>query len=165
MKCHLMPKDSIKQFIGNCSPFTTTELSTLLLSCITAVKSHIIRYCETVRYGYLAADLHLCLAYAKSRFSHDTDQVVTVVSLTLSLMCIFIFCSKLDRSMRTSHMSEVRKMIFAQVQPSEQVERIRQIKEKQKAGHGKMQKGNVQANSSSQAQPKQSKASKKKKKK
>ena len=37
-------------FIANSSSCTATELSELLTSCLTAIKSHVIRYCETV-YG------------------------------------------------------------------------------------------------------------------
>ena len=33
---------------ANSSSCTTTELSKLLTSCLTAIKSHVIRYCETV---------------------------------------------------------------------------------------------------------------------
>ena len=47
-------KDPIKQdFIANSSSCTTTELSKLLTSCLTAVKKHVIKYCEKVyeRYG------------------------------------------------------------------------------------------------------------------
>ena len=36
------------RFIANSSSCTTTELSKLLTSCLTAVKSRVIRYCETV---------------------------------------------------------------------------------------------------------------------
>ena len=36
------------RFIANSSSCTTTELSKLLNSCLTAIKSHVIRYCETV---------------------------------------------------------------------------------------------------------------------
>ena len=36
------------RFITNSSFCTTTELSKLLTSCLTAIKSHVIRYCETV---------------------------------------------------------------------------------------------------------------------
>ena len=36
------------RFIANSSSCTTTELSKLLISCLTAIKSHIIRYRETV---------------------------------------------------------------------------------------------------------------------
>ena len=35
-------------FFANSSSCTTTELSKLLTSCLTAIKSHVIRYCETV---------------------------------------------------------------------------------------------------------------------
>ena len=38
--------------IANSSSCTTTELSKLLTSCLTALKSHVIRFCETV-YEYL----------------------------------------------------------------------------------------------------------------
>ena len=36
------------RFIANSSSCITTELSKLLTSCLTAIKSHVIRYCETV---------------------------------------------------------------------------------------------------------------------
>ena len=36
------------RFITNSSSCTTTELSKLLTSCLTAVKNHVIRYCEKV---------------------------------------------------------------------------------------------------------------------
>ena len=36
------------RFIAKSSFCTTTELSKLLTSCLTAIKSHDIRYCETV---------------------------------------------------------------------------------------------------------------------
>ena len=36
------------RFIANSSSCTTTELSKLLTSCLTAVKHHVIRYCEKV---------------------------------------------------------------------------------------------------------------------
>ena len=36
------------RFIANSSSCTTTELSKLLPSCLTAVKNHVIRYCEKV---------------------------------------------------------------------------------------------------------------------
>ena len=39
---------TIKRFIGNSSACTTTELSILLTSCLTAIKNHVIKYCTTV---------------------------------------------------------------------------------------------------------------------
>ena len=45
-KIHKRPYKA--RFIANSSSCTTTELSKLLTSCLTAVKSHVIRYCETV---------------------------------------------------------------------------------------------------------------------
>ena len=45
-KLHKRPYKA--RFIANSSPCTTTELSKLLTSCLTAIKSHAIRYCETV---------------------------------------------------------------------------------------------------------------------
>ena len=36
------------RFIANSSACTTTELSILLASCLTAIKSHVIKYCTTV---------------------------------------------------------------------------------------------------------------------
>ena len=47
-KLHKSPYTA--QFIANSSSCTTTELSKLLTSCLTAVKNHVIRYCEKV-YG------------------------------------------------------------------------------------------------------------------
>ena len=35
-------------FIANSSACTTTELSSLLTSCLTAIKYHVIKYCTTV---------------------------------------------------------------------------------------------------------------------
>ena len=43
-KLHKRPYKA--RFIANTSSCTTTELSKLLTSCLTAVKSHVIRYCE-----------------------------------------------------------------------------------------------------------------------
>ena len=45
-KLHKRPYKA--RFIANSSSCTTTELSKLLISCLTAIKSHVIRYCETV---------------------------------------------------------------------------------------------------------------------
>ena len=36
------------RFIANSSAYTTTELSILLTSCLTAIKNHVIKYCTTV---------------------------------------------------------------------------------------------------------------------
>ena len=44
-KLHKRP---YKARFANSSSCTTTELSKLLTSCLTAIKSHVIRYCETV---------------------------------------------------------------------------------------------------------------------
>ena len=45
-KLHKRPYKA--RFIANSSSCTTTELSKLLTSCLTAVKNHVIRYCEKV---------------------------------------------------------------------------------------------------------------------
>ena len=45
-KLHKRPYKA--RFIANSSSCTTTELSKLLTSCLNAIKSHVIRYCETV---------------------------------------------------------------------------------------------------------------------
>ena len=45
-KLHKRPYKA--RFIANSSSCTTTELSKLLSSCLTAVKNHVIRYCEKV---------------------------------------------------------------------------------------------------------------------
>ena len=44
----LHKKTYIARFIANSSSCTTTELSKLLTACLTAVKNHVIRYCEKV---------------------------------------------------------------------------------------------------------------------
>ena len=44
-----LPKRPYKaRFIANSSSCTTTDLSKLLTSCLTAVKNHVIRYCEKI---------------------------------------------------------------------------------------------------------------------
>ena len=45
-KLHKRPYKS--RFITNSSACTTTELSILLTSCLTAIKNHVIKYCTTV---------------------------------------------------------------------------------------------------------------------
>ena len=45
-KLHKRPYKS--RFIANSSACTTTELSILLTSCLTAIKKHVIKYCTTV---------------------------------------------------------------------------------------------------------------------
>ena len=45
-KLHRRPYKS--RFIANSSTCTTTELSILLTSCLTAIKNHVIKYCTTV---------------------------------------------------------------------------------------------------------------------
>ena len=45
-KLHKRPYKS--RFIANSSSCTTTEVSILLTSCLTAIKNHVIKYCTTV---------------------------------------------------------------------------------------------------------------------
>ena len=45
-KLHKRPYKS--RFIANSSACTTTELSILLTSCLTAIKNHVIKYCTTI---------------------------------------------------------------------------------------------------------------------
>ena len=45
-KLHKRPYEA--KFIANSSAFTTTELTELLTSCLTAIEIHVIRYCEKV---------------------------------------------------------------------------------------------------------------------
>ena len=45
-KLHKRPYKS--RFIANSSSCTTTDLSILLTSCLTAIKNHVIKYCKTV---------------------------------------------------------------------------------------------------------------------
>ena len=47
-KLHKIPYFGKVRFIANSSSCTTTELSKLLTACLTFIKSHVIRYCETV---------------------------------------------------------------------------------------------------------------------
>ena len=47
-KLHKKKKTYKARFIANSRSCTTTELSKLLTSCLTAVKNHVIRYCEKV---------------------------------------------------------------------------------------------------------------------
>ena len=46
LKLHKRPYKA--RFIANSSSSTTTELSKLLTSCLTAIKKHLIKYCEKV---------------------------------------------------------------------------------------------------------------------
>ena len=43
-----LPKLHKSRFIANSSACTTTELSILLTSCLTAIKNHVIEYCTKV---------------------------------------------------------------------------------------------------------------------
>ena len=45
-KLHKRPFKS--RFVANSSACTTTELSIILTSCLTAIKNHVIKYCTTV---------------------------------------------------------------------------------------------------------------------
>ena len=45
-KLHKRPYKS--RFIANSSSCTTTGLSIILTSCLTAIKNHVMKYCETV---------------------------------------------------------------------------------------------------------------------
>ena len=57
-------KSSYKaRFIANSSSCTTTELSKLLTSCLTAIKANAIKYCETVykRSGKICSGLYKIL--------------------------------------------------------------------------------------------------------
>ena len=46
LKLHKQPYKA--QFIANSSSCTTTELSKLLISCLTNIKNHVIKYCENM---------------------------------------------------------------------------------------------------------------------
>ena len=48
MKPGLHKRPYKSRFIANSSACTTTELSFLLTSCLTAIKHHVIKYCTTV---------------------------------------------------------------------------------------------------------------------
>ena len=60
-KLHKRPYKA--RFIANSSSRTTTELSKFLTSCLTAIKSHVIRYCETV---YETSNKNCLLSIKKS---------------------------------------------------------------------------------------------------
>ena len=45
-KLHKRPYKS--RFIAYSGAYTTTELSIILTSCLTAIKNHVIKYCTTV---------------------------------------------------------------------------------------------------------------------
>ena len=44
----LHKRSYMSRFIANSSACSTTELSILLTSCLTAIKNHVIKYCTTV---------------------------------------------------------------------------------------------------------------------
>ena len=50
------------RFIANSSACTTTELSILLTSCLTAIKNHVVKYCTTV---YERKEKKIILVYQK----------------------------------------------------------------------------------------------------
>ena len=56
------------RFIANSSSCTTTELSELLTSCLTAVTNHIIKYCEKLS-GLSKGKVHLILPVTTDRLS------------------------------------------------------------------------------------------------
>ena len=60
-KLHKRPYKA--RFIANSSSCTTNELSKLLTSCLTAVKNHVIRYCEKV---YERSSKYLCWSVENS---------------------------------------------------------------------------------------------------
>ena len=68
-KLHKIPYKA--RFIANLSSCTTTELFKLLTSCLTAIKNHVIRYCEKVyeRSGKNLFFVHLILPVTKDRLS------------------------------------------------------------------------------------------------
>ena len=60
-----LPKRPYKlRFIANSSACTTTELSILLTSCLTAIKNGVIKYCTTVyernvKYSFLSIKIQM----------------------------------------------------------------------------------------------------------
>ena len=60
-KLHRRPYKA--RFIANSSSCTTTEISKLLTSCLTATKAKVIKYCETV---YERSEKKYVLAYKNS---------------------------------------------------------------------------------------------------
>ena len=58
-KLHKRPYKA--RFIANSSSCTATELSKLLTSCLTAVKNHVIRYCE----NFMKGQVKICFGQLK----------------------------------------------------------------------------------------------------
>ena len=58
-KLHKTPYKA--QFVANSSSCTTTELSKLLTSCLTAVINHVIRYCEK----FMKGQVKICFGLLK----------------------------------------------------------------------------------------------------
>ena len=68
-KLHKRPYKA--RFIANSSSCTTTELSKLLTSCLTAIKAKVIKYCETVyeRSGeYMLWPIKILVKYFKLKY-------------------------------------------------------------------------------------------------
>ena len=56
-----LPKLHKTPYKANSSSCTTTELSKLLTSCLTAVKNHVIRYCEK----FMKGQVKICFGLLK----------------------------------------------------------------------------------------------------
>ena len=57
------------RYIANHSSCTTTELSILLTSCLTAIKNHVIKYCKTV--NEINGKKYFCLFKIQVKFLID----------------------------------------------------------------------------------------------
>ena len=82
------------RFIANSSSCTTTELSKLLTSCLTAVKNHVIRYCEKV-YERSGKNLFWSIRFGTKLYRQ-------IVGIPMGTNCaplvvdLFLFCYERD---------------------------------------------------------------------
>ena len=85
-KLHKKPYKA--RFIANSSSCTTTELSKLLTSCLTAVKKHVIKYCEKV---YERSGKNLFWSIKNSGEILDKLKARDFNATSLSLMIFLLF--------------------------------------------------------------------------
>ena len=71
-KFHKRPYNS--RFISYSGLCTTTELSIILTSCLTAIKKHVIKYCKTV----LERNGKICFGLLKAQVRFLTNQNLKV---------------------------------------------------------------------------------------
>ena len=90
-KLHKRPYKA--RFIANSSSCTTTELSKLLTSCLTAIKAKVIKYCETV-YERSGKNMFWPIKYSGEVLSKLKDiDYQGLVSRSCFITCL-ILCSR-----------------------------------------------------------------------